>query len=110
MGLTSDLLKNDRGLFSTNMLMRLISYVIGAFLSVFVAIKYGPTLSIEVITINYALAFGLTGARMFEAFTNRKTKDADGALMQAGTAEAPAQPVIPAEKDDLTAVETKTDS
>lgn len=90
-----DTLQNEKGLWSSNAVMRAAAFGIGAWLSVYIAIKYGADAAQYVMTTNYVLAFGITSARMVEAFKNRATADADGPLMQKGTEQAPTTPVLP---------------
>ena len=108
MGFLADVLKNEKGFYSFNMFMRMTVFVFGCGFATAAVVGdfLGLNIRLEAAVIAWSLAFGVAGLRVGEAYLNRKTIDgAAGPLQQAGSEIAPTEPVIPAEKDDLTTLE-----
>lgn len=113
MGFLADVLKNDKGFYSSNMVMRMTVFVFGCGFATAAVVGdfLGMNIRLESAVIAWSLAFGVAGLRVGEAYLNRKTIDgAAGPLQQAGSEIAPTEPVLPVEKDATLSIDDLTEA
>lgn len=94
----NDILKNEAGKYSPNMLMRAITFALGCCFATtsLVGSFFGKDVRLDAAVLSWSLSYGVAGLRVGEAWLNRKTADGNNnPLAVPGTVDPPAaEPIL----------------